>query len=108
MCDGKGGVEPILDDPLNGLEDNYCIMDCILNHERFHRRDALRRNPTVCKGMARGTGISWDDGERIGSERGAYDSEKRCLESKKRTMCLIDKCLDKVNQRIRDIKELRP
>ena len=101
VCNGRGGVEVLLDDPMNS--DVPCIVDCLKVHEASHRKDALRLNPTVCRGIPKGVGLSWEDREQLSSEERAHQAELKCLEAKLRANP-CNRCKKQIENRIRDIK----
>ncbi|MBP6748534.1 MAG: RHS repeat protein [Xanthomonadaceae bacterium] len=104
VCDGKGGIRVMLDDPVMHA-DYPCLIDCARAHEGSHKGDAIRINPKVCIGMADRTSIIWDSAERLASERKAHKAELRCLERKLKGLDCDDECREDIQNRITEIKQ---
>src|SRR5437773_10616407 len=64
VCNGQGGLQI----QLLGMQ-SPCLTDCTRRHELSHVIDIRSRNPGICAGQARGTGIApSDDAERKWTE----------------------------------------
>jgi RHS repeat-associated protein len=82
VCDGLGGIE--IKYATYTPEETRCgYKECTTAHENEHKKDALKSNPTVCQGKARGTQV-WANGsgESRPSEYRGYGETLRCIRRK--------------------------
>lgn len=108
ICDGMGWPIAQLSLQLPPILDK-CISDCLLIHEYSHIDDLKRLGilGRVCKGQARGTGITVPPEMHDDSEKRAYQAELDCLEKKLSRLTECDECRAQVEKRIKDAKMLK-
>ena len=79
VCDGHGGIRPHVE-KLPNPQDEECLASCIVEHEKVHAEDFLRRDKQVCAGMPDDTPLLISDAElKKATELKAYQKEKECL-----------------------------
>lgn len=102
VCDGKGGLKI----QLLTIKDP-CLIDCARQHELSHVIDIRSRNPSICVGQARGTGIApSDDAERKWTEIRASQEEINCLKRKLKDNC-GGNCRARIEARIKQMEQFR-
>jgi RHS repeat-associated protein len=78
VCNGKGGIAIQTGDPNN--PPSRCVMQCVLEHEATHLRNALKTAPAICVGQPAGVTVAnADDAARWRSELAAYQVSVECL-----------------------------
>jgi hypothetical protein len=91
----------MLEDPL--MADFPCLRPCAIVHEETHRRDALRMNPNVCRGMPDRTGVNFTEKERIVTEKNAHTAELKCYNDSLRDKSCPKKCEGDVKDRAGEV-----
>ena len=107
VCDGKGGIRIILEDP--NMKDYPCLDKCARAHEESHKQDALILNPSVCKGKFNGTGIAFTLKEQMETEKKAYSAEVQCYKTSLQPKKCTKECVQDLKDRVKEINnELLP
>ncbi|MCL7412006.1 MAG: DUF4157 domain-containing protein [ANME-2 cluster archaeon] len=79
VCNGSGGID-VQAGATGNAQQTKCLKQCIVQHEKSHRADALAENAKICNSQASGKTVRPDNGtQRKKTEIKASNVEITCL-----------------------------
>jgi len=100
VCDGNGGILPLINDPYEGDCSLY-LNACLFVHESVHKAHASAVSPDLCKMVPAGTQIVVvGEKDSDDEEKEAYRVEKRCLDNIIDLLNPCDECKKRIRKRI--------
>ncbi len=105
VCSGKGGVSVQLGTGNSpGLQE--CVLDAIRVHEASHARDALMKNPDICKGKCAGIIVGASNPEEHkASEKKACDVQKSYVNKLVPSESCTQRSIDLIKKHVKEYCE---